>query len=818
MAEETKRKEHKSDKTLNKEHLEIPIEGMQCAGCVKKVQDTLDEMEGIQKANVNLTTESARLEYDPEQFDRNQLPGVIKNAGFSIPEEDITLSIEGMHCASCVNKVEEELKKLKGVSDASVNLALEEARVRYVPGLASEEDFEKAVQNAGYQLAGTQADSNAAEKRQQKDYDDLKFKFIVAVILAVPVSVLEMSLMFNAIPAMHNWDMQYWNYIFFALTTPVLFYCGSRFFTGAWSMLKNYSADMNTLVALGTLAAWLYSATATFYPTLFYAAGETPHAYYDTVVVIITLILLGRLMENRAKGKASSAIKKLLNLQPAKATIIREGEEKEVPVAQVKPGDTLLVRPGDKIPVDGQVIEGNTAVDESMITGESLPVDKKVEDEVTGGTINHSGSIKVIATQTGKNTVLSQIITMVKEAQASKAPIQKTVDKIASIFVPVVIVIAVLSFIGWGVFGAEEARLTTALLNFVAVLVIACPCALGLATPTAIMVGTGKGAENGILIKNSESLEKAKSIDTVVLDKTGTMTKGEPVVKNIQPAGNWSQEELLRLTASAENPSEHPLARSIVEHAKEENLTLPEHSDFQSLSGEGIEAEVESHKVLVGKPAFLERKGISVQRNLSGAENQGATVVYVAIDGDFAGTIALADPLKPDTKEAIEKLKGMNLTVIMLTGDNEETAKKIAEETGTNDYLAEVMPDDKANKIKSLQKSDKKVAMVGDGINDAPALATADLGIAIGSGTDVAIETSDITLMQSNITSVVRALTLSTQTLSTIRQNLFWAFIYNSIGIPLAAFGLLTPIFAAFAMAFSSVSVVGNSLRLKYLK
>ena len=804
-----------ADKADKKQQIEFPIEGMQCAGCVQKVQDKLDKVDGVTKASVNLTTESAILQYD-KKFNRGKLADYVKEAGFAIPHEDITLSIEGMHCASCVNNVEEQLNALHGVNSATVNLATEEAQIKYIPGVVNEDDLRQAVEKAGYKIAGVQEKNDASEERKEKEYKDLKLRFIVAVLLSVPLSFLEMSLMFDLIPALHFWSMETWHYLFFFMATPVLFWCGSRFFTGAWAMLKNYSADMNTLVALGTSAAWIYSSVATFYPALFFDAGVTPHAYYDTVVIIITLILLGRLMENRAKGRASSAIKKLLNLQPATARLIQNGEETEVAVAKIQPGDHIIVRPGEKIPVDGQVLKGNTAIDESMITGESMPVDKTENDTVTGGTLNQSGNITFIASNVGKDTVLSQIVKMVKEAQASKAPVQKMVDKVASVFVPVVILIAIASFVGWSVFGAEEGRYTAALLNFIAVLVIACPCALGLATPTAIMVGTGKGAEMGILIKSSETLEKAKNIDTIVLDKTGTMTEGKPEVIEIIPNSGFSHDELIRIAAASENGSEHPIGKSIVKEAKSRNISFPEQQNFKAHSGEGVEANIEGSVVLVGKPKFLRNNGIEIpEENLN---SSGMTVVYVAFNNQYAGSFILADPLKEDTISAVKKLQHTGLSVVMLTGDNQQTAQNIAEQTGVNDYWAEVMPEEKANKIKELQNQGKKVAMVGDGVNDAPALATADLGIAIGSGTDVAIEASDITLMQSNITSVVKAIRLSRQTLSTIKQNLFWAFIYNSGGIPLAAFGLLSPVFAAFAMAFSSVSVVGNSLRLRYMK
>jgi len=736
-------------------------------------------------------------------------------------EENIsqkTIPISGMTCASCVKRVQDTIKKIDGVTSASVNLATEDAVIRYRAGLVEDEAIRKAIESAGYSVSDVQVESER-EAQRDKEYATLKLKLFVSAILTVPITVFEMGLMWENFPLIHSLSHQTWNYIFFVLTTPVLFWGGSRFFSGFWAVTKHFTADMNSLVAIGTSAAYFYSATATFFPSVFAAAGETPHVYYDTASVIITLILFGRLLEARAKGRTSEAIRKLMGLQPKTARIIRNGNEQDIPISQVRIGDPVIVKPGEKIPVDGIIETGYSSVDESMITGESIPVEKSKGNNVIGGTINKSGSFTYKANKVGKDTVLSQIIKLVQDAQASKAPVQKLVDKVASVFVPIVIGIAIVSFFGWFLTGTGEARLTVALLNFVAVLIIACPCALGLATPTAIMVGTGKGAEMGILIKNSEALEKAKAIHTVIFDKTGTITIGKPVVTDFKVFNTMlSKEDIIKLTASLENKSEHPLADAVVKFAKQKIGELTEPERFDSHTGLGVTGTVDGRQIVIGNASFLSSRSVDISGAESAAvklQSEGKTVIYSAIDGAVAAVIGIADVIKDNSKQAVRQLHEMGLEVIMLTGDTKTTAEAIARQVGIDDYRAEVMPDQKASIVRSYQEKGKTVAMVGDGINDAPALAQADLGIAIGSGTDIAMEASDITLMKGNLQGVVNAITISRKTFKTIKQNLFWAFIYNTIGIPLAASGLLNPMFAAFAMAMSSVSVVSNSLRLK---
>lgn len=750
--------------------------------------------------------------------EKEKIEKALQDAEYKIPFDESTIGIEGMTCASCVSRVEKALESIEGVTNASVNLATENAVIRHVPGKLDTEVFRRAVEQAGYSVTGLQA-KEERDAQRDKDYATLKLKFIISAALTIPIVVIEMGLMWAHFPILHSLSHQTWNYILFVFTTPVLFWGGSRFFSGFWVVTKHFTADMNSLVAIGTSAAYLYSATATFLPSVFAAAGETPHVYYDTAAVIVTLILFGRLLEARAKGITSEAIKKLAGLQPKTARIIRDGEEQDIEIADVQVGDLVIVKPGERIPVDGNIESGYSSVDESMITGESIPVEKFKGDPVIGGTINKSGSFTYWANKVGKDTVLSQIIKLVQDAQASKAPVQKLVDKVASVFVPIVIVIAIVSFFGWFLTGTEETRLTVALLNFVAVLIIACPCALGLATPTAIMVGTGKGAEMGILIKNSEALEKAKVIDTVIFDKTGTITTGKPTVTDFRIINsNLREQAILNLTASLENKSEHPLAQAVVRYAKGRNCEITEPDRFNSHTGLGVTGTVNGKSIVIGNVPFLQSQSISLSGTESPAaqlQTEGKTVIYSAIDGSVAAIIAIADVIKDNAYESVQQLKEIGLKVIMLTGDTTITAGAIARQIGIDDYQAEVLPDQKASVVQSHQENGKTVAMVGDGINDAPALAQADLGIAIGSGTDIAMEASDITLVKGDLQGVVQAISISRSTFKTIKQNLFWAFIYNTTGIPLAAFGLLNPMFAAFAMAMSSVSVVSNSLRLK---
>ena len=758
----------------------------------------------------------------------------MKDLGYGAKVEKVSLPIQGMTCASCVNKVEKALSSLKGVTHVSVNFATERASVEYIPEEVTIRDFKEVVQEAGYEVLEVKvADSTLREEdivekerlAREGELSRLKGKFIIGVILLAPILIL----MYGA-SLFEKWiglSKETNFFIQFLLATPVQFWAGWQFYVGFWKAAKHKTSDMNTLIAVGTSAAYLYSLIATFLPHLFMVKGLMLDVYFDTSAAIIVLILLGRLLEARAKGRTSEAIKKLIGLQPKTARVIRNGEEKDIPVEEVALGDIVVVRPGEKISVDGIVREGYSSVDESMVTGESLPVEKKVGDTVIGATINKTGTFRFEATKVGRDTVLAQIIRLVQEAQGSKPPIARMVDVIASYFVPVVISIAIVTFIIWYFFGPHPA-LTYAFLNFVAVLIIACPCALGLATPTSIMVGTGKGAENGILIRGAEALETAHRLNTIVLDKTGTLTRGEPSVTDIVASERFTKKEILILAASAEKGSEHPLGEAIVNKAKEEDLTLLDSKEFQAIAGHGIEVMIDSKRILLGNLRLMEQRGVVLNGLSDRAEhlsNEGKTPMFLAVEGEAAGIIAVADTLKENSKEAVEALNRMGLEVVMLTGDNQRTAKAIAHQIGIDRVLAEVLPEKKAEEIKRLQAEGKKVGMVGDGINDAPALAQADVGIAIGTGTDVAMESSDITLIGGDLRGIVTAIALSKATIRNIKQNLFWAFAYNTILIPVAAgvlfpfFGiLLNPIFAAGAMAFSSVTVVSNALRLRRFK
>jgi len=753
----------------------------------------------------------------PSRSEPKGLPGQIQT---------LNLPVEGMTCASCVARVEKALKKVEGVSTAAVNLATEKATVAFDPAKVTLERLQAAVHESGYTLKLPAPDKLPGQEAQPEEagapagpLGQLRRDLLLGVVLTLPVMILSMLSMTEWYQTSFFLTLEQTNKVLFLLTTPVLLITGRRFFAGFLAAARHGAADMNTLVAVGTGSAYLYSSMAVLFPEWLGGHAAHAHVYFDTAATIITLILLGRYLEAGAKQRASDAIRKLLALQPKTARVVRSGVETDVPVGQVMLGDLLRIRPGEKVPVDGTVTEGYTTVNESMMTGESLPVEKRVGDRLVAGSVNSNGSVELKATAVGQQTMLAQIVALVEEAQGSKAPIQRLADKIASVFVPAVIAIAAATFLLW--YFAAGAGFTHAMLNAIAVLIIACPCALGLATPTAIMVGTGVGASRGILLRNADSLERTRKIQTLILDKTGTITEGKPSVTDVLPLNNFDRERLLTYAASVERRSEHPLAIAIAEHGSNNGTHLVDVDSFHAVAGFGVTGGVRGDEVVAGNISLMQERGVDVAAGkdlADGFARDGKTVIFVAVNGILAGVVAIADQIKSSSADAVRKLRAMGIDVMMMTGDSEHAARHIAAQANIEKVLAEVRPDQKAAFVKAAQGEGKTVAMAGDGINDAPALAQADVGIAMGTGTDVAMEAADITLMRGDLMSLVDAIWLSTRTVRTIRQNLFWAFIYNVIGIPLAALGLLNPMFAAAAMAFSSVSVVSNSLRLKRVK
>ena len=810
------------------EHLNVNIRGMTCANCSARVERSLNKLAGV-KASVNLATEKANIDFNVEKASLEDIINTIEKAGYTPVIEEMSFGISGMTCANCSSRVERKLNKLDGIIEANVNLATEQAKVRFLPDMLGFADFKSSVRDTGYDIVEKidgRGDSESEARAQE--LSALRKHLIIAAAATIPLLVLTMLPMF--IPVLRHGLEQIipsenLHYLAFVLASIVQFIPGRRFYKPGWASLRHGSPDMNTLVMLGSSAAYFYSVIATFIPQVL--PKGTAHVYFEASAAIITLILMGKYLEAIAKGRTSEAIKKLMSLQAKTAKVIRDGMEQEIPVEEVLLGDIVLVRPGEKIPVDGIVTEGNSFVDEAMITGEPIPVKKDLGDEVVGGTINKSGSFRFKASKVGADTVLAQIIKMVEDAQGSKVPIQALADKVVQVFVPIVMVIAAITFTLWMIFGPQPA-LSFALVNTVAVLIIACPCAMGLATPTSIMVGTGKAAEMGILFRKGEALQNLQDVDVIALDKTGTITKGKPELTNFEVTLDFDADEVLQLVASVEALSEHPIAEAIVKAADDKGLTKSKVESFEALAGFGVSAVVEGKTLQIGADRYMNSLEITLDNfdlSVNTLTKEAKTPLFVAVDGKLAALIAVSDTLKESSVEAIRELHNIGLKVAMLTGDNSRTAKAIADKLSIDEIQAEVLPDGKVAALRNLQTSNRKVAFVGDGINDAPALAHADVGLAIGTGTDIAIESADVILMSGDLRGIVNALALSKATLNNIKQNLFWAFIYNIILIPVAAgalystFGiLLNPIFAAAAMGFSSIFVLSNALRLRSFK
>ncbi|MFL0584343.1 heavy metal translocating P-type ATPase [Solibacillus silvestris] len=790
----------------------IQITGMTCAACAMRIEKGLNKMEGVEQATVNLALEKSSIKYDPSKLSEADFEKKIEALGYGVIKQKAEFEITGMTCAACATRIEKGLNKMEGVAIANVNLALEKATIEFNPSEVTISDIISKVEKLGYGAHQKQDERGQGDHRE-KHIKDQQRKFIFSAILSLPLLwTMVGHFSFTSFLYVPDFLMNPW--IQMLLATPVQFIIGKQFYVGAYKSLRNGSANMDVLVAMGTSAAYFYSV----YQAIV-TAGEHhgPHLYFETSAVLITLIVLGKLFEAKAKGRSSEAIKKLMGLQAKTAIVVRDGIEKEIPLEEVVTGDIILVKPGEKIPVDGEVVEGTSAIDESMLTGESLPVDKKAGDLLYGSTINKNGFIKMTATKVGRDTALAQIIKVVEDAQGSKAPIQRMADKISGIFVPIVVGFAIFTFLVW-IIWIKPGEFTPALEVLIAILVIACPCALGLATPTSIMAGSGRAAEFGILFKGGEHLEQTQSIDTVVVDKTGTVTHGKPVLTDVLVVDGQDEEKFLSLIGAAEKQSEHPLAQAIVQGIQERGIDLGNIQFFEAIPGYGVQATVSGHGVIIGTRKLMQQYGINIQSvlpTMEELERNGKTAMLAGINGHYAGLVAVADTIKDTSREAIHRLQEMGIQVIMMTGDNERTAQAIGKEVGVDSVIAEVLPEGKAEEVNKLKQQGKKVAMVGDGINDAPALATADIGMAIGTGTDVAMEAADITLIRGDLNSIADAIIMSRKTMRNIKQNLFWAFAYNTIGIPIAAIGLLAPWVAGAAMAFSSVSVVLNALRLQ---
>lgn len=803
--------------TKDSKQINLQITGMTCAACAIRIEKGLNKLDGVSAANVNFAMEKASVVYDSTKVDVNRLEESIKKLGYGTVKEVVDFQLEGMTCAACANRIEKGLNKLPGVTSATVNFAMETAHVEYSPSEVSVSDMQKKVQQLGYK-AILKSENEPAHDHREKEVQNQKRKVLLSAILSFPLLWAMVShFSFTSWIYMPEILMNPWLQLI--LATPVQFYVGRQFYVGAYKALRNGSANMDVLVSLGTSAAYFYSLYLTIvWFTSGGGAHHGPSLYYETSAVLITLVIMGKLFESLAKGRSSEAIKSLMGLQAKTALVVRNGQELSIPVDEVIAGDLVLVRPGDKVPVDGEVIEGISSVDESMLTGESIPVEKKPGDAVIGATINKNGMLKINATKVGKETALAQIIKVVEEAQGSKAPIQRVADVISGIFVPIVVGIAIVAFLVWYFF-VIPGDFAGALEKAIAILVIACPCALGLATPTSIMAGSGRAAELGILFKGGEHLEQTHKINAIILDKTGTVTKGKPELTDVLVEGD--ETDFLRLVGAAEKNSEHPLAEAIVAGIREKGIALPGTEAFEAIPGFGIKAVVEGKELLIGTRRLMEKFDMDAKGSygtMSRLEEAGKTAMLVAINKRYAGIVAVADTIKETSKDAVSRLKQLGIQVIMITGDNERTAKAIAAQVGIEHVLAEVLPEGKAEEVKKLQAQGKKVAMVGDGINDAPALATADIGMAIGTGTDVAMEAADVTLMRGDLSSIPDAIYMSRKTMSNIKQNLFWALGYNTLGIPIAAIGLLAPWVAGAAMALSSVSVVLNALRLQRIK